>query len=148
MEKYIILTDVGFRKNHSTQMALSILVDKVYQLISCKKHIIGVYIDLIKAFDMINYDILLDKLYHYGIRGMTLNWISYYLQDRVCVCVCPANILVFYFSAIRRDIDLKCIQDTYSVVLNSLKNMDLHMLKVKVTVTAHCFLKVQSYHNN
>ena len=36
----------------------------------------------------------------------------------VCVCVCPANILVFYFSAIRRDIDLKFIQNTYRVVLN------------------------------
>ena len=39
----------------------------------------------------------------------------------VCVSVCPANILVCYFSAIRRDIDLKFIQDTYRVVLNSLK---------------------------
>ena len=39
----------------------------------------------------------------------------------VCVSVCPANILVFYLSAIRRDIDLKFIQDTYMVVLNSLK---------------------------
>ena len=39
----------------------------------------------------------------------------------VCVYVCPANILVFYFSAIRRDIDLKFIQDTYMVVFNSLK---------------------------
>ena len=37
----------------------------------------------------------------------------------VCVSVCPADILVFYFSAIRRDIDLKFIQDTYRVVLNS-----------------------------
>ena len=64
------------------------------------------------------------------------------------VCVCPANILVFYFSAIRRDIDLKLIQDTYSVLLNSLKNIDLHMLKVKATGTVHCFLKVQSYHKN
>ena len=44
----------------------------------------------------------------------------------VCVCVCPANILVFYFSAIRRDIDLKFIQDTYRGVLNS-----LHKSKVK-----------------
>ena len=35
----------------------------------------------------------------------------------VCVSVCSANILVFYFSAIRRDIDLKFIQDTYMVVL-------------------------------
>ena len=39
----------------------------------------------------------------------------------VCVSVCPANILVFYFSAIRRDIDLKFIrEDTYIVVLNLL----------------------------
>ena len=41
----------------------------------------------------------------------------------VCLSVCPANILVFYFSAIRRDIDLKCIQYTYWVVLNSLKKL-------------------------
>ena len=66
----------------------------------------------------------------------------------MCVSVCPANILVFYFSAIRRDIDLKFIQDTYIVVLNSMKNIDLHRLKVKVTGTVHCFLKVQSYHKN
>ena len=66
----------------------------------------------------------------------------------VCVCVCPANILVFYFSAITRDIDLKFIQDTYRVVLNSLKKIDLHRSKVKVTGTVHCFLKVQSYHKN
>ena len=41
----------------------------------------------------------------------------------VCVCMCPADILVFYFSAIRIDIDLKFIQDTYRVVLNSLKKL-------------------------
>ena len=41
----------------------------------------------------------------------------------VCLSVCPANILVFYLSAIRRDIDLEFIQDTYRVVLNSLKKV-------------------------
>ena len=59
-----------------------------------------------------------------------------------------AHILVFYFSAISRDIDLKFIQDTYRVVINSLKNIDFHRSKVKVTGTVHCFLKVQSYHKN
>ena len=57
----------------------------------------------------------------------------------VCVSVCPADILVSYFSVIRRDIDLKFIQDTYRVVLNS---------KVKVTGTVQCLLKVQSYNKN
>ena len=59
----------------------------------------------------------------------------------VCLCVCPANILVFYFSAIRRDIDPKYIQDTNRDVL---KNIDLHRIKVNVTGTVHCFLKAQS----
>ena len=49
----------------------------------------------------------------------------------VCMSVCPANILIFYFSAIRRDIDLKFIQDTYRVVLNSL---EIHRSKVNVTL--------------
>ena len=66
----------------------------------------------------------------------------------VCECVCPANMLVFYFSAIRRDIDLKFMQNTYSAVLDLLRNIDIHILKVKVTGTVHCFLKVQSYHKN
>ena len=43
----------------------------------------------------------------------------------MCLSVCPANILVFYFSDIRRDIDLKFIQETYRVVLNSLGKNDL-----------------------
>ena len=62
--------------------------------------------------------------------------------------MCPANILVFYFSAIRRDIDLQFMQDTNRDVLNSLKNIDLHRVKVKITGTVHCFLKAQSYHKN
>ena len=66
----------------------------------------------------------------------------------VCVSVCPANILIFYFSATRRDIDLKLMQETYRVVLDSLKTFYLHRSKVKVTGTVHYFLKVQSYHKN
>ena len=59
----------------------------------------------------------------------------------MCVSVCPANILVFNFSAIRRDIDLKFIQDTYMVELNSLHKIDLH--RSKATGTVHGFMKVQ-----
>ena len=66
----------------------------------------------------------------------------------VCVSVCPANILILYFSATRRYVDLKLIQDTSRIILNSLKKIDLHRSKVKVTGTVHCFLNVQSYHKN
>ena len=53
-----------------------------------------------------------------GLRGIVF---TRSVCVSVCVSVCPANILVFYLSAIRRDIDLKFMQDTYMVVLNSLK---------------------------
>ena len=45
-------------------------------------------------------------------------------------------------ATLRRDIDLKFMQDTYRIVLNSLKKNDLHRSMVKVTGTVHCFLKV------
>ena len=60
--------------------------------------------------------------------------------------MCPANILVFYFSVIRRDIDLKFIQNTYGIVLNAINHINLHRSTVKVTGTVRSFLKVQSYH--
>ena len=74
--------------------------------------------------------------------------VAMYYFDHVClsmyvcvrVSVCPANILVFYLSVIGGDIDLTFIHDTYRVVLNSLKQIDIHMSKV--TGTVYCFLKV------
>ena len=73
----------GFRKKNSTIFSLIEITEKIKESIDNKKFGCGIFIDLRKAFDTVNHDILLKKLDHYGIRGNTNNWFNSYLKDRV-----------------------------------------------------------------
>ena len=47
------------------------------------KAVISVFIDLKKAFDTIDHTILLQKVNHYGIRGISFQWVSSYLTNNM-----------------------------------------------------------------
>ena len=64
-------------------MAIIDLVDKISNNIDIKKHSIGIFLDLRKAFDTIDHQILLRKLQRYGIRGIACDWFKSYLENRV-----------------------------------------------------------------
>ena len=72
----------GFIKGYSTDYALLQLYDKITESLSNREHIIGVFMDLSKAFDTLDHKTLIHKLKSYGIRGLALSWFSDYLSNR------------------------------------------------------------------
>ena len=58
------------------------LVNKITHDLNEKKFVAGVFLDLRKAFDVVSHRILLDKLKLLGIRRLTLDWFTSYLDNR------------------------------------------------------------------
>ena len=67
----------GFQACHSTVHSLISITESINKTIEQKKFGCGVFIDLKKAFDTVNHEILLKKLEHYGIREKALLMIPF-----------------------------------------------------------------------
>ena len=72
----------GFIPNKNTTHAISTLVDYVINFFDNNEIPCSIFLDTSRAFDTIDHKILLNKLYMYGIRGITHNWFKNYLSER------------------------------------------------------------------
>jgi len=84
IEKNGIITEAqrGFRSKRSTETALLDFIKNVQLAIDNKMNPVGIFLDLSKAYDVLDHKILLDKLNTYGIRGITNKWMESYLTNR------------------------------------------------------------------
>ena len=84
IEKHNILYNYqfGFRKGYSTEYAILETVENLKTAIDENKITCGIFLDFSKAFDTINHQILLAKLFKYGIRGLPHTWFTSYLSNR------------------------------------------------------------------
>lgn len=83
-EKYKIFDDCqnGFRKNRSTTLAVYKYIQEALNIINNKQYAIGILLDMTKAYDKVQFKILLNKLYGIGIRGKAHDWFASYLKGR------------------------------------------------------------------
>jgi len=72
----------GFRPNHSTTTALTKFTNDIFSAHDINKSTGAIFIDLSKAFDMVNHYILLDKLYAIGLSKSAVLWFNSYLHYR------------------------------------------------------------------
>ena len=84
IEKHKLITDLqfGFRKDRSAHMALIEAVDILTNALDREETVVGVSLDLCKAFDTVNHVILMEKCDKYGIRGVAKEWLISYLNGR------------------------------------------------------------------
>ena len=73
---------MDLEKNHSPDMALIDITDKISQTINNNLYFAGIFIDLSKVFDTADHIIVLSILEHYGILGISLERFHNYLSSR------------------------------------------------------------------
>ena len=90
LEKHSIIlrTQYGFRPAYSTSHAMTDILTSTLNNTNVNKNTALLLLDLKKAFDMVNHDILLNKMNHYGIRGIANNlpvFASFLANRKQCI---------------------------------------------------------------
>ena len=75
-QKILYCKQYGFRKGFATAHAIISLIDNIESAIDNKKFVCAVFINLQKEFDTADHNILLEKIQHYGIRGIAHYWLN------------------------------------------------------------------------
>ena len=81
----------GFRSKHSCEKAISDLVSQILKNQQQQKYTAALFLDLLKAFDTLNHDLLLNKLEIYGVRGIALDWFRSYLSGHKMRLKCQTS---------------------------------------------------------
>lgn len=72
----------AFRGQHSCETAINLILVKWKEAIMNKKKIVAVFLDLKRAFETVDREILCKILYYYGVKGITLKWFESWLNNR------------------------------------------------------------------
>nr|CAI5848082.1 unnamed protein product [Callosobruchus analis] len=72
----------GFRKGHSCETAIQLTISKWKQTVDNNEFVVAVFLDLRRAFEVINRELLLKKLKYYGFGENVMKWFKEYLTNR------------------------------------------------------------------
>ena len=124
----------GFCGKHGTDNVLIVLVDKIMSAFNDVEMVLGVFVDLSKAFDTVDHDILLNKLDTYGIRGTTHDWFRSYLFQR--------KQFVAFNGSTSNESTIKCLVPQGSILGPLLFHCILMIWSMHQLYCFHCYLQM------
>lgn len=77
--------------DRSTESAITQFISNVYNYLEKKHYVVGIFLDLSKAFNSLCHNILLRKLSNFGVRGIPLKLFESYITNRVQAVYCNSN---------------------------------------------------------
>ena len=80
--EYLSNSQYGFRSSHSTEHANVEIVDRISSAVDQGQTPIAIYLDLSKAFDILNPKIMIKKMKYYGVSDSAIAWFASYLSER------------------------------------------------------------------
>jgi hypothetical protein len=72
----------GFRKGKCIETAVQSFIEQIQEALDKRILTTGIFIDLSRAFDVLNHEFLLEKLLFYGVMGTTNSWFRSYLTNK------------------------------------------------------------------
>ena len=87
----LYVSQYGFRKMHSCEHAIGELIANITKGIEKGKYTAGTFLDLSKAFDTLEHEVVYKKLEKYGLRGVCLQWFRSYLSNRTLSVECTTG---------------------------------------------------------
>jgi hypothetical protein len=84
LNKHNIITEVqnGFREMKSATTAIQSFIERIQEALDNGLQAIGIFFNLIQAYDVLNHRVLMNKLYSYGARGNINSCFKSYLLDQ------------------------------------------------------------------
>ena len=115
-------------------MAIPKFVNNIYEGFQSNEYTIGIFLELKKAFDTVNHQILIDKLNFYGSHGIPLAWLTSYLDNNSILWSMVMLLLILLYVGSLKALFLALYYFSFTLVIFSFLQTIFHLFSFLMTL--------------
>ena len=115
-------------------MAILKFVNNIYEGFQSNEYTIGIFLELKKAFDTVNHQILIDKLNFYGSHGIPLAWLTSYLDNNSILWSMVMLLLILLYAGSLKALFLVLYYFSFTLVIFPFLQTIFHLFSLLMTL--------------